>query len=83
VNDTSGAPNRLIGIATPLLLPLAWELAGDFGIIDVRFFPPPSRIAHQIGVLFASGELVSNTLASTGALRSECCSAALQPFCSA
>jgi ABC-type nitrate/sulfonate/bicarbonate transport system permease component len=64
VNDTSGAPHRLIGIATPLLLLLAWELAGDFGIIDVRFFPPPSRIAHQIGVLFASGELVSNTLAS-------------------
>jgi ABC-type nitrate/sulfonate/bicarbonate transport system permease component len=51
VNETSGAPNRLIGAATPLLLLLAWELAGDFGIIDVRFFPPPSRIAHQIGVL--------------------------------
>jgi ABC-type nitrate/sulfonate/bicarbonate transport system permease component len=64
VNETSGAPNRLIGAATPLLLLLAWELAGDFGIIDVRFFPPPSRIAHQIGVLFVSGELVSNTLAS-------------------
>ena len=64
MNEASGAPNRLIGAATPLLLLLAWELAGDFGIIDVRFFPPPSRIAHQIGVPFASGELVSNTLAS-------------------
>ncbi len=49
---------------TPLVLLIVWELAVRAGLIDVRFFPPPSRIAHQIGVLFESGELVSNTLAS-------------------
>jgi NitT/TauT family transport system permease protein len=64
MNGGSGVPHRLIGIVTPLMLLLAWELAGDLGVIDVRFFPPPSRIAHQIGVLLASGELLSNTLAS-------------------
>jgi ABC-type nitrate/sulfonate/bicarbonate transport system permease component len=64
MNDASKASDRLIGVATPLALLLAWELAGDLGAIDVRFFPPPSRITHQIGVLLASGELVANTLAS-------------------
>ena len=64
MTELSGIAHRLIGIATPLLLLLAWEVAGDLGMIDIRFFPPPSRIAHQVGVLLASGELASNTLAS-------------------
>ncbi|HEY0218322.1 MAG TPA: ABC transporter permease [Afipia sp.] len=55
---------RFVGMLTPLALLIIWELAARAGLIDVRFFPPPSRIAHQIGVLFESGELVSNTLAS-------------------
>lgn len=55
---------RVIGVGTPLLLLAAWEIAGRFGLIDVRFFPPPSNIMHQVGVLLASGELVTNTLAS-------------------
>ncbi len=55
---------RIVGIATPLALLGAWEIAGRFGLIDVRFFPPPSNIMHQVGVLLASGELVTNTLAS-------------------
>lgn len=55
---------RAIGIVTPLLLLLVWEVAGRFNLIDVRFFPPPSSIMHQVGVLLASGELVANTLAS-------------------
>jgi NitT/TauT family transport system permease protein len=55
---------RIIGIVTPLLLLVAWEIAGRFGLIDVRFFPPPSNIMHQVGVLLASGELAANTIAS-------------------
>ncbi|ABD86416.1 ABC transporter permease [Rhodopseudomonas palustris] len=55
---------RAIGILTPLGLLLLWEAAGRLGLIDVRFFPPPSSIVHQIGVLIASGELLDNTLAS-------------------
>jgi NitT/TauT family transport system permease protein len=55
---------RAIGLLTPVLLLGLWEIAGHFKMIDVRFFPPPSSIAHQIGVLLASGELLHNTLAS-------------------
>jgi len=64
MNSASKGFERVIGLITPLLLLLAWEIAGRFGLIDVRFFPPPSNIVHQIGVLLASGELVANTLAS-------------------
>jgi NitT/TauT family transport system permease protein len=64
MNGGSKGLERIIGIATPLLLLVAWEIAGRFGLIDVRFFPPPSNIMHQVGVLLASGELVTNTLAS-------------------
>lgn len=55
---------RVIGLLTPILLLLLWEAAAQLRWIDVRFFPPPSGIVHQIGVLIASGELVTNTLAS-------------------
>jgi len=55
---------RFIGLLTPALLLLVWEGAAHFKLIDVRFFPPPSSIVHQIGVLIASGELATNTLAS-------------------
>jgi NitT/TauT family transport system permease protein len=64
MNYASKGFERVIGLVTPLLLLVAWEIAGRFGLIDVRFFPPPSNIVHQIGVLLASGELVTNTLAS-------------------
>jgi NitT/TauT family transport system permease protein len=55
---------RAIGIVSPLLLLGIWEIAGQLKLIDARFFPPPSSIAHQFGVLLASGELATNTLAS-------------------
>ena len=55
---------RFIGLLTPALLLLVWEGAAHFKLIDVRFFPPPSSIVHQIGVLIASGELAANTFAS-------------------
>jgi NitT/TauT family transport system permease protein len=64
MNYASRGFERVAGIVTPLLLIVAWEIAGRFGLIDVRFFPPPSNIMHQVGVLLASGELVTNTLAS-------------------
>ncbi|MCK1540957.1 ABC transporter permease [Bradyrhizobium sp. 179] len=56
--------DRLVGIATPVLLLGLWELAAHFGLLDVRFFPPPSAIVHQFGALIASGELGTNVMAS-------------------
>jgi ABC-type nitrate/sulfonate/bicarbonate transport system permease component len=64
VTGKSDGFERFIGLLTPALLLLVWEGAAHFKLIDVRFFPPPSSIVHQIGVLIASGELAANTLAS-------------------
>jgi ABC-type nitrate/sulfonate/bicarbonate transport system permease component len=64
MNGKSSGVERLTGLATPILLLVIWEIAAQLKLIDVRFFPPPSSIVHQIGVLIASGELVANTLAS-------------------
>jgi ABC-type nitrate/sulfonate/bicarbonate transport system permease component len=64
MNGKSSGFERFIGLATPILLLVIWEIAAQLKLIDVRFFPPPSSIVHQIGVLIASGELAANTLAS-------------------
>ncbi len=55
---------RFIGFLTPLILLGLWEGAARLGMIDARFFPPPSSIIHQFGVLVANGELADNLLAS-------------------
>ena len=34
--------DRILSFASPLGLLLAWELAAQAGLIDVRFFPAPS-----------------------------------------
>lgn len=55
---------RLISLGTPVLLLLAWEILGRMGWIDVRFFPPPSRIFEALIRLAQSGELLTNTWVS-------------------
>lgn len=55
---------RFIGLLTPLVLLGLWEVAARMGLIDARFFPPPSSIVHTFGALVASGELWTNLLAS-------------------
>lgn len=55
---------RFIGLLTPLLLLGLWEVAARMGLIDARFFPPPSSIVHTFGALVASGELWTNLVAS-------------------
>jgi NitT/TauT family transport system permease protein len=56
--------DRLVGIATPVVLLGLWELAAYVGLLDTRFFPPPSAIVHQFVALIASGELGANVMAS-------------------
>jgi NitT/TauT family transport system permease protein len=61
---TARRRERMLSIGSPLGLLLAWELAGRFGWIDVRFFPAPTTI---IGVLFEltrSGELIEHVAIS-------------------
>jgi len=55
---------RLMSIASPLGLLLAWEVAAQLGFIDVRFFPAPSTIIVVLIRLAQSGELIENVLIS-------------------
>ena len=56
--------DRILGIASPLGLLLAWELAAQTGLIDVRFFPAPSAIILKLIEMARSGELTENVLIS-------------------
>ena len=51
------ARDRLIGLASPVLLVLLWEVSARLGWIDQRFFPAPSSIAAGFVQLARSGEL--------------------------
>lgn len=56
--------DRLLGIASPLVLLLLWEIGARAGAVDVRFFPAPSSIARQAVELAGSGELWAHLAAS-------------------
>ncbi len=56
--------DRLINIASPIVLLLLWEVATRTGILDARFFPAPSTIFQTLVTLVKNGELWSNTWAS-------------------
>ncbi len=56
--------DRMLSIASPLGLLLAWELAAQTGLIDVRFFPAPSSIIAKLFEMARSGELTENVLIS-------------------
>lgn len=60
------AAERLVSIGSPVLLLLVWEALGRFGLVDRRFFPPPSAIAGTLAQLVASGEMVDQTRISLG-----------------
>jgi NitT/TauT family transport system permease protein len=55
---------RLVSIASPLVLLLLWEVCGRAGWIDTRFFPVPSVIALKMYTLAMSGELWEHLFAS-------------------
>jgi len=54
----------LIGIASPVVLVLVWELCARIGAIDTRFFPAPSQVAVKLAALVGSGALWTDTAAS-------------------
>jgi ABC-type nitrate/sulfonate/bicarbonate transport system permease component len=55
---------RLMSVGSPIGLLLAWELAAQFGAIDVRFFPAPSTIIAVLIRMAGTGELLENVLIS-------------------
>lgn len=56
--------DRLIGVMSPFLLLVIWEVCARFGLVDTRFFPAPITILHSLVGLMDSGELWTNTWAS-------------------
>jgi ABC-type nitrate/sulfonate/bicarbonate transport system permease component len=58
------ARERLLGIASPIVLLIVWEAAARLHLIDIRFFPAPSRVLATLVDMLRSGELVTNTLVS-------------------
>jgi ABC-type nitrate/sulfonate/bicarbonate transport system permease component len=51
---------RLLGILTPVVLLVLWEVAFQVGWIDARFFPGPSRIAESAVEMIRSGQWFSD-----------------------
>jgi ABC-type nitrate/sulfonate/bicarbonate transport system permease component len=56
--------DRLISVASPVGLLVAWELAAQLHFIDTRFFPAPSSIVRALIVTARTGELWENTTIS-------------------
>jgi ABC-type nitrate/sulfonate/bicarbonate transport system permease component len=54
--------DRIISVASPLGLLLAWEAAAWASLIDVRFFPAPSSIIGTLVDMAKAGELVENVV---------------------
>ena len=55
---------RIIHVASPVGLLLAWEIAARLGWIDVRFFPAPSKIFTTLMNLVENGALWRHLWAS-------------------
>lgn len=56
--------DRLISLASPLVLLLLWEVTVRAGLLDARFFPAPSRIFETFVSMANDGSLWRNTWAS-------------------
>lgn len=52
---------RALAVAFPLLMLLAWELIVSAGILNARWFPPPTRIAAALWDLTVSFDRFSGT----------------------
>jgi ABC-type nitrate/sulfonate/bicarbonate transport system permease component len=60
--EAAAARDRVLSIASPIVLFAVWELAARARGIDVRFFPAPSSIAVTMGGMIANGTLLANAL---------------------
>jgi NitT/TauT family transport system permease protein len=58
------AGQRVLRIVSPLFLLAFWELLSRTGILDRRFFPPPSEILEAAIVMAQSGQLADSVGAS-------------------
>ncbi|ODU07023.1 MAG: taurine ABC transporter permease [Pseudonocardia sp. SCN 72-86] len=56
--------DRIVAVLAPIGLLVIWEIASRTGVLDMRFFPPPTLIVSTLVDTISSGELVRNTLVS-------------------
>lgn len=57
-----------LGIGTPVLLLVLWQLSAQQGWIDTRFFPAPVTILTEAGEMVESGMLLQDVWASLKAI---------------
>lgn len=55
---------QFVSIVSPILFLLAWEFFVRGGILDYRFFPPPSDVIITLVEMVLSGELLDHLLIS-------------------
>ena len=46
--------NRILGLFSPLLILAIWEVFSRTGVLDARFFPPPTLIAVEFWKLISN-----------------------------
>ena len=51
---------RLLSVISPLTVLLVWEVAVQAGLLDRRFFPPPSSVMRVLFNMVMSGEIVGH-----------------------
>ncbi|MCP3032040.1 ABC transporter permease [Halobacillus sp. A1] len=51
---------QILTISSPIFILLLWELLSRTGLIDARFFPPPTKIVGTFIMMGTSGELFSH-----------------------
>lgn len=57
---TKNRLNQMLTIASPIFLLLLWEFMSRTGILDIRFFPPPSAIVSTFVEMMVSGEMAKH-----------------------
>jgi sulfonate transport system permease protein len=61
---SAGFRHLVVGLAIPVGLAVAWEIAVRAGLSDGRLVPSPSRIGEEFARLWQSGDLTRHTLAT-------------------
>lgn len=51
---------QMLTVASPIFLLLLWEFLSRTGLIDIRFFPPPSAIVGTFFTMISNGEMASH-----------------------
>ncbi len=62
--EESEIKHRLLFVASPFIVLSAWELFARVGVIDGRFFPPPTAIIKEVFELLIEGGLGWDILSS-------------------